>query len=250
MTDVTRNKATFDYFGGLADLVVNRYKSCPVVYQFRESPGIKDAIEAMGIPHTEVDVILVNDRSVEFGYQLQHLDRVQVYPVNVDFSVISPTHLTPKTPANPKFILDVHLGKLARRMRLIGFDCLYKNDLEDSEIIQVSCDSGRIILTRDRGILKQKRVAQGYLVRSSRVEYQLKEVLSRYQLIAWVAPLTRCMACNGELRSVDKALILDRLEERTKRHYDLFHMCPDCERIYWEGSHFKNIHGWINDALV
>jgi uncharacterized protein with PIN domain len=143
------------------------------------------------------------------------------------------------------FVIDLHLGKLARRLRLLGFDCLYQNDFSDAEIMQLSFDQQRVILTRDRGILRHRQIVHGYLVRSGQVDEQVREVIGRYQLFDQIRAWRRCMACNGLLEKVEKAAILDRLQPLTRRHYLDFRRCRDCNRLYWQGSHFEKISRWL-----
>lgn len=240
--------ATFDYFGNLPELLKRNYRELPFTYRFKEHPGVKDAIETMGVPHTEVDMILANGRSVAFNYQLQHKDLLEVYPLGHDVKAKTCLHLTPARPSPARFILDVHLGKLARRLRLLGIDSDYRNDFPDAEIMQRAFAEHRIILTRDRGILKHRKVTHGYLVRSDHVDVQLGEVMQRFQLVEEVQPWSRCMACNGKLEDVEKQVVLDRLEPKTRRYYDEFRRCTKCDQIYWQGSHFKKIKGWLARA--
>lgn len=237
--------ATFHYFGNLQKLLKRKYRAEAVAYHFRGHPGIKDAIETMGVPHTEVEAILANGCPVDFKYQLQHLDTLEVYS---PFSSIPVKNLVPLRSSHfypVSFILDVHLGKLARRLRLLGFDSFYRNDLGDAEILQLSFEQGRIILTCDRGILKHRRVVHGCLVRSAQVDEQVREVLARYQLYDQVRPWLRCLACNGLLKGVEKELIEDRLELKTRLYYADFHRCRACDRLYWRGSHFQRINRWL-----
>ncbi len=237
--------ATFRYFGSLPELLKRRYREGPIVYRFREHPGVKDAIETMGIPHTEVDAILVNGHSINFNYQLQHHDSVDVYPVSAQLPEVSIILLSPIPPDPATFILDVHLGKLARRLRLLGFDCTYRTDFTDAEIMQLSLAEGRIILTCDRGILKHRQIRNGYLVRSDQVDQQVREILARYLLFDQIRAWRRCMACNGLLEGVAKAAIEDRLEPKTRLYYEDFHRCLNCDRLYWQGSHFEKLNRWL-----
>jgi uncharacterized protein with PIN domain len=241
--------ARFRFHSGLERLLVHGYRSNQIAYPFNEHPGIKDAIEAMGVPHTEVDVILVNGRSVDFSCKLQDQDNVQVFPVFSEVPINSPRRLSPLTLDPATFILDVHLGKLARRMRLLGFDVCYRNDLEDVEIMNIAESENRIILTRDLGILKHRKVVHGYLVRSDQIDGQLREVLKRYDLYGKIRLWTRCMICNGLMARVEKADVLDRLEPRTRLYYENFHRCSSCDRLYWQGSHYLKISAWLNEFL-
>ena len=236
---------TFHFFGNLPKLLKRAYQQEPINYRFKEHPAVKDAIEAMGVPHTEVDIILANGDSVDFHYQLQDHDAIYVYPLGNRTTRQPLLHLTPQPPEPIRFILDVHLGKLARRLRLLGFDCTYQNDLDDAEIMQISLAEDRIILTRDRGILKHRKVLHGYLVRSDHVDEQVEEVLIRYSLTDSIQPWLRCMTCNGLLEKVEKTAILNRLEPKTILYYDIFHRCTNCDKIYWQGSHYKKIKDWL-----
>jgi len=244
-----KSVARFRFHGGLEELLVRRYRADLPSYCFRDNPGIKDAIETMGIPHTEVDVILANSLSVHFSYPLQNNDVIDVYPVFSDVPVAKPLKLTPCPPDPVSFVLDVHLGKLARRMRLLGFDVCYRNDLDDAEIMEIADREGRVILTRDLGILKHRKVVHGYLVRSDQIDCQLREVLKRYELYGQIHLWTRCMVCNGLMERVEKAEVLDRLEPKTRLYYEDFHRCSSCDQLYWQGSHFFKIAAWLNEFL-
>lgn len=144
-----------------------------------------------------------------------------------------------------RFVLDVHLGKLARRLRLLGFDTLYQNDYDDPEIVAIAAAEGRTVLTRDTGIIKRRAVTRGYLVQSTDPDTQLHEVLAYYKLHDQLHPFHRCIACNGPLQSVEKATILDRLEPKTIRYYNTFFQCTDCGKVYWQGSHYERMQAFV-----
>ncbi len=194
-------------------------------YLFNGSPSIKDPIEAIGVPHTEVDLVTVNGRSVGFGYRLQHGDSVLVYPVGADITLKSTVRLRDNPLRKDAFILDVHLGKLARMLRMLGFDTVYEIDYDDPEIIRRALQENRIIITRDRLLLHSKIVIHGYCVRSTDSEEQLREVLDRFNLYSYMKPFYRCMVCNCKVRSVEKSEILHRLEPKTILYYDEFYTC-------------------------
>ncbi len=243
------NQANFMFFGELKSLLVRRYRTAPVVYHFRDHPAVKDPIESMGIPHTEVDVILVNGRSVGFDYQINHGDSIAVYPPFSAVPVSPLVRLSPPLPAPATFILDVHLGKLARRMRLLGFDTLYRNDFADADLIQTALEQRRILLTRDLGILKHRCLVFGTLVRSDFVDEQIQQILIRYRLLGQIRPWQRCMLCNGRLEPVATSEILHRLEPKTRCYYQEFKRCTDCDQLYWQGSHHKKIEKWLESTL-
>lgn len=241
--------ATFCCHGPLQKLLTRRDREGLIIYRFHDHPGVKDAIEALGIPHTEVDVILANGRSVNFKHPLCHGDVIDVYPPDTPVPAAALCHLSPEPPDPVTFILDVHLGTLARRLRLLGFDSLYRNDYSDAEIMRLSLAQGRIILTRDKGILKHRLVRHGCLVSSDRVDEQVRQILVRYRLYDRIRPWLRCMACNGLTERVDKAVVAQRLEPKTLLYYDAFQRCLACDRLYWQGSHFEKIAAWLDDLL-
>ena len=218
---------TFRFYEELKDFLPKEKRSQPFTIALNGNPSVKDTIEALGIPHTEVDLILVNSQPVEFSYRLNNKDYVSVYPVFESLDISDITILRNNGLRNPKFILDTHLGKLARYLRLSGFDAVYSNDFEDSEIIKISLSDNRIILTRDKGILKNK-------------------VIRRFDLESLIKPFTICSSCNGKIVTVSKDLILEQLKSLTKKHYNRFYMCGECKKIYWEGSHYKRIKDFIN----
>jgi len=233
--------AYFRFYEELNDFLDNRKKKRLFPYRFQGAPSIKDTIEAIGVPHTEVDLILVNSTSVAFNYHLQHGDRVSVYPVFESLDISPLIKLRPKPLRNTKFVLDVHLGKLARLLRMLGFDTRYKNDYSDSEIVKLSLREKRIILTRDLGILKIKAVTHGYWVRSVHPLEQAREACERFDLLSQVKPFHRCIVCNGIIEKVNKTAVATQLPARIVANYDEFFQCSACAKIYWRGSHYDKM---------
>lgn len=248
--DPIQYAAQFRFYEELNDFlpIELRKKSFPVTVT--GNPAIKDTIEAIGVPHTEIDLILVNSKSVTFDYQLKGGEHVSVYPVIESLDITPLQHLRPKPLRKTKFIADVNLGGLARKLRLCGFDTLYENNYSDEEIIRLSQDKNRTILTRDRGILKHNTVTHGYWVRKRTPQHQLNEIIGYFQLHNSIAPFTRCSSCNGLILPVDKAAILDQLPEKTAHYFDSFKKCRDCGKIYWQGLHFIKIRKMINDLRL
>jgi len=241
--------AEFRFYEELNDFLPPELKKRSFSYSFNGWPAIKDSIEAIGVPHTEVDLILVNGNSVGFDYQLQPGDRVSVYPVFESLDISPIVKLRDRPLRHTKFIIDVHLGKLAKLLRMFGFDTLYQNNFSDPEIIIRSVNEKRIIITRDIGILKNKSVTHGYWVRSTFPEQQIKEVIARFDLKNQVQPFHRCINCNGVLKPVAKADILEKLQPKTIKYYFEFYRCSDCGNIYWQGSHYIKMMEKINDLL-
>src|SRR5690606_17651684 len=185
------------FYAELNDFLPAERRQVAFRYAFEGTPAVKDTIEAIGVPHTEVDVILVDGRSVDFAYRLQGGERVAVYPVFERFDVAGVTRLRPAPLRVTRFIADVHLGALARHLRLVGFDTVWERDLADEDIIRRALAERRIVLTRDRGLLKDGRVTHGYWLRNTDPRQQLGEVVRALDLAGRLQPYTRCMQCNG-----------------------------------------------------
>jgi uncharacterized protein with PIN domain len=240
-----RRTAIFRFYAELNDFLAKPDRLRPVPYRFSGTPAVKDAIEALGVPHTEVELIVVKGRSVDFAYRLGDGDRIAVYPVFEALDVAPLVRLRERPLREPRFVLDTHLGKLARLLRLLGFDVLYRNDLEDAEIVDISLEQGRIALTRDRGILKHGRLTHGYCVRSPAPVEQVREVVARFDLRSRVAPFTRCTICNGEIRTVPKNEVEHRLPPKTRQKQDSFRYCEGCDRVYWRGTHYARLKALV-----
>lgn len=231
-------KVFLRFYEELNDFLPSEKKKVEFEHDFYGRVSIKDLIESFGVPHTEIDMILVNSESVDFNYIVSHNDRISVYPQFESFEINEHQKLRKETLRNPKFVLDVHLGKLAKFMRLVGFDTYYRNNLEDSEIINISLSSRRVILTRDIGILKTGKVTHGYFVRNTNPFEQIKEIINRFQLENYINPFTLCLLCNSELEPIDKVSIIERIPPKVKNMYDEFYYCEKCDKVYWKGSHY------------
>lgn len=238
-------RAHFRFYAELNDFLPPERRHVPFTHCFLARASVKDMIEALGVPHTEVDLILVNGDSVDFTYIVQDGDRISVYPVFESFDITPLVRVRPRPLREPRFVLDTHLGRLAAYLRMLGFDTLYRNDYEDDELARISSEEKRTLLTRDRGLLKRSIVTRGYWVRSTNPRLQLAEVLRRFDLFQLVAPFRRCIRCNGLLRPVPKEDILDRLKPGTRQCFDEFRMCQECGQIYWKGSHYERMQQFI-----
>jgi uncharacterized protein with PIN domain len=242
-------KAFLYFHGELNDFFNRKTEDYSLEVEINQHETVKHVIEAVGVPHTEVGVILINGESVRFSQKLVADDYVQVYPSKDGVDVDPVIWLKPEPLDELRFVLDGHLGKLAAYLRLLGFDTLYQNNYEDSQLARITSEENRILLTRDRGLLKRKAVAYGYYVREKSPRKQLLEVVNRYSLAEKAQPFTRCANCNGVLQPVDKSKIMDRLAPKTKRYYNEFRICSDCEQIYWKGSHFDRMESFIQEIL-
>ncbi len=208
---------------------------------FRAHQTVKDVLEAMGIPHTEVDLILVNGDPEDFSHRPTVGDRIAVYPVFEALDIGSTARLRPVPLRDPRFVIDVNLGRLARLLRLLGFDVWWSSDADDRTLADVSLDQQRILLTRDRGLLKRRAITHGLFVHSDHPMEQTLEVIRRLDLRQRLAPFTRCVRCNGRLAAVTKDEVVDHLEPLTRRYYDEFSRCVECGQIYWPGSHHARL---------
>ncbi|MFP4372537.1 MAG: Mut7-C RNAse domain-containing protein [Halanaerobium sp.] len=218
------------------ELIDDRY----YLHHYRGRQTIKDIIESLGIPHPEVSLILRNSQPVDFSELVQPGDFFSIYPYLYSCSLPAEIKLMPKYPLEkPKFILDVHLGRLARYLRRFGFDTAYKNDYQDREIVNQALKEKRIILSRDRGLLMRKRVKWAQFIWDDDPKKQLQEVFKRFALAQYYQGESRCVNCNSKLVEIDKEMIIERLEPKTKKYFEDFKYCPKCDKIYWRGSHFK-----------
>jgi uncharacterized protein with PIN domain len=242
-------RATFRFYSELNDFLPPPLRQKAFPRAFRGATSVKDAIESLGVPHTEVDLILVNGRSVDFRQPLRDGDAVSVYPVFESIDIAPAVRLRPSPLRRPAFILDGHLGRLAAYLRLLGFDTLYRNDFADEELAQRSAREQRILLTRDRGLLKRSIVTRGYCVRDSNPRAQLREVTARFDLARLAMPFRRCLACNGLLQPVEKEAVLDRLPPRVCERFDEFYRCAGCGRLFWPGSHYARLQAILREVL-
>ncbi len=237
--------ARFRFYEELNDFLPEARRRVDFDYAFQRRAAIKDVIEALGVPHTEVDLILVNGESVGFSHILRDGDRVSVYPVFEALDISPLTRLRPAPLRTPRFVADAHLGKLARYLRLMGFDTLYRNDYHDQELAEISARQRRILLTRDRGLLKRRIVTHGCFIRQGDPWRQLQALFQRLDLYRLARPYRRCINCNGLLEPVDKARIAHLLGPKTRRYFDTFRRCVGCGQIYWGGSHVPRMQDLV-----
>jgi uncharacterized protein with PIN domain len=241
--------AAFRFYAELNDFLPAPRRQAAFSHTFHGRSSVKDMIESLGVPHTEVDLILVGGRSVDFAYLVRDGDSISVYPVFESIDIRPVVRLRPQPLRRPAFVLDAHLGRLAAHLRLLGFDSLYRNDFSDGELARLSAGEDRILLTRDRGLLKRSLVTRGYCVRSDSPAQQIREVAARFDLSGSAAPFHRCLACNGLLQPVEKHSIRDFLPAGTRERFDAFYRCAGCGKIYWPGSHYSRLQQIVWDVL-
>ncbi len=242
-------KVQLRFYEELNDFLASDKRRQSFFHEFYPRTSIKDIIEALGVPHTEVELILANGESVDFSYFVKDGDRVSVYPMFESLDITPILKLRPRPLRRCRFVVDSHLGKLARYLRLLGFDTLYRNDYDDEELARISHTEHRILLTRDRGLLKRRMVTHGCFVRETDPRKQLHWIVSRLDLYHLAQPFKRCLRCNGLVRPVDKKYITHRLASKILDRHDEFKMCEGCEQIYWKGSHFKRMISLLQEVI-
>lgn len=241
--------ATFRFYEELNDFLAPERRRSEFSVPCARAATTKHMIEALGVPHTEVELILVNGESTGFDHLLRDGDRVAIYP-RFEALDITPLLRVREWPLRvTRFVADAHLGGLAHLLRMAGFDTLYRNDFHDSEIADIAVRDGRIVLTRDRELLKQRIITHGCYVHALKPAQQFQEIVARLDLARSVRPFQLCMECNVPLRAVDKARVLERLPPSVQVNYERFTTCDVCGRVFWEGSHWKKMRVLLAESL-
>ena len=231
-------KAHFLFLGRLQDFVPRDQRGKGIPVNFRGRQSIKHLAESLGVPHPEIGPVQVNGQESTLSAITQDGDQVEVHQVPNG------------CPIEPRFVLDNHLGRLTAYLRMLGFDCLYRNDYDDEELAETAQGEERILLTRDRRLLMRKAITFGYCLRSLDSLEQLTEIIERFDLSSRIAPFHRCLRCNHSLEPVEKKAVLDRLEPLTKMYFDEFQICPACGQIYWKGSHYEKMQKLVKEVAL
>ena len=218
-------------------------------YRCSRDATVKQAIEALGVPHTEVELILVDGESVDFGHLLKHAERVSVYPKFESIDVSSLLRVRDRVLRRSRFVVDAHLGGLAKYLRLAGFDTLFPRQCSDSELAKLASREGRVLLSRDRDLLKRRIVTHGCYVRAQKPRNQLREVLSRLDLANAMAPFSRCLRCNAKIEELASNSAASPLARALSENHTRFWQCPQCSRVYWRGSHFRHMQRLLNEII-
>lgn len=238
--------ATFRFYARLNMFLPSRRRGQTFSCACAEAATTKHMIEALGVPHTEVALVLVNGHRAGLDYAIQDRDRIAVYPKFEQLG-INPLDVTqPMPPGPPRFVADAHLGGLARLLRMAGFDTLYDNGYEDAAMAGLANREGRVLLTRDRALLMHRVVLHGCYVHALKPQAQLLELYQRLDLAAHARPFSLCMSCNAPLQVVDKQAVLDRLPPRVRARHERFLGCGKCNRIFWEGSHWQDMRALLD----
>lgn len=210
---------------------------------------VADLIAALALSCEEVDLVLRNGESASLAAPVSAGDRVALFPVFESFD-IRPVQRVRKDPLRrPRFILDVHLGKLASHLRMLGFDAACEPAADDEALIRQSLDEGRILLSRDRALTAHIRLTRAFAIRSEDPHQQLSDVVRRFQLQGLFRPFTRCLRCNQPLISIDREKVLAVVPPRVRDSQTEFHRCPACLRVYWAGTHQDRMREFIDRLL-
>jgi uncharacterized protein with PIN domain len=221
--------ASFRFHGELGNFLSRDRRQRAFAYRCARAASLKNAIEALGVPHTEVGALEVNGEPATLQRTVREGDAVHVYPRG------------PETEAVPVFLADAHLGGLARFLRMLGFDTLHDNAFADELIRRIARAEGRIVLTRDRELLKCREIARGCYVHALEPQAQLREVAARYRLGERARPFTLCLKCNLPLEVVARSAVAPRLPPKVLEEQREFSRCPGCQRVYWPGSHYRRM---------
>jgi hypothetical protein len=242
---VKRFTVRLQFHGDLNVFLAPKSGEAVIERQLTEKTSIKDVIESCGVPHPEVDLILIDEQPVDFDVTVSNDTRVDVFSVENHDTYRPEQRL--QTIEAITFITDVHLGGLTRNLRLLGFDVAYNQNLGDRQLLEVMTRESRALLTRDRRLLMHAIVQHGYFPRSQNPNEQTIEVVRRFKLSESMAPFTRCLRCNAPLEKAAKTDVIDKLEPLTRTYYNQFRRCPGCHQIYWPGSHFPKLQKRIEE---
>lgn len=233
--------ATFRFHAELAEFLARERRGVAFAQACARAATVKHAIESLGVPHTEAGRLTVNGQPATLARIVRDGDAIEVFPQEPGGAIIDDA---------PGFVADAHLGGLARMLRMLGFDTLYDNAFADREILDLAARERRVILTRDRELLKCREVMHGCFVHARKPEAQLKEVVARYGLERHMRPFTLCLHCNLRLEAVDRNAAMKRVPERIALRYADFVRCRGCERIYWQGSHWERMRAMLGASLA
>ena len=241
-------EARFRFYAELNDFLAPERRFAEFADPFLDISTVKDRIESLGVPHTEVDLILANGQSVDFSYRVQDGDRISVYPVFEAFDIAGLTRLRPEPLREPRFVLDTHLGRLAAYLRMMGFDTVYANRCDDGRLAQISRDERRILLTRDVGLLKRSAVTHGSFIRETSPRSQFLEVVRRFHLARLAQPFSRCLRCNAPLETASAGEVRGQVPPRAAALHCEFRRCPGCARVFWKGGHYRRMQELLEAA--
>lgn len=241
--------AHFRFYAELNNFLAPSLRQRRFRHPVSQDASVKHMIEALGVPHTEVALILIDGVASGFSHRLQSNEHVSVFPSFSAFDMGVPSLLRPSIDINGRFIADAHLGQLARKLRMLGFDVLYRNDYSDAEVAHTAAQDKRIVLTRDRDLLIRKEIVHGCYLHALSTDEQLLEVIARFHLVNATRAFSRCLNCNGMLRTVVKSAVEHRVPHHSRDAYEHFYECEGCAHVYWEGSHVARMRSRVQQML-
>lgn len=241
--------AHFRFYAELNNFLAPAHRQRTFSHPCSRDATVKHMIEALGVPHTEVALICVDGMAVDFSHRLQDGERVSVYPTFSSMDIGLALRLRPDPPVPGRFIADAHLGQLAKDLRMLGFDVLYRNDYSDAEVARIAAGEERIVLTRDRDLLIRKEIVLGCYLHALDTEGQMAEVIVRFRLAPHVRAFSRCLTCNGQLRAVAKQDVAHRIPQHSRQFYEHFFECAECAHVYWDGSHVARMRVRVEQML-
>ncbi|MBN8230616.1 twitching motility protein PilT [Corallococcus macrosporus] len=233
---MSARQLTVRFHGALNDFVAPERRDRVFTHELQGSPSVKDLIESLGPPHPEVDGVFVDGQPVGLGHRAEAGTHVDVHPASIPVPL----------PEQPRFVLDVGLGRLSGFLRMLGFDTLWRNDSADALLARLSREESRVLLTRDLGLLKRSEVVQGYYPRATDPAHQLVEVVRRYGLTSRMRPFSRCLACNASLSTATPDEVQGRIPEGVAQRHRQFQQCPGCQRVFWPGTHHERMQNLVD----
>ena len=246
----TMPPATFRFYAELNDHLPPEQRHVNVTVPIEGRTSVKSILESLNVPAGEVDLVLASGLPVDLDHVVGEGERISVYPVYESFDISGITRVREHPLREPRFVLDCHLGKLAYYLRMLGFDTLYRSDFHDEELIVIASHEQRTLLSRDRALIEERGVSRAYRVGETNPKMQVVEVLKRFDLFTLVRPLQRCLRCNTFLVPIEKSTVLELLPPLVRETYDEFQTCPSCHRVYWKGSHYQRMTGFISAILA
>jgi uncharacterized protein len=243
-------KAAFRFYEELNDFLPDERRKHDFEVKFKGRESVKDMIEALGVPHTEVDLILVNGRSVDFGYILEEGERISVYPVFESIDIRDVTRLRDLPLRESRFVADANIGDIVKYMRALGLDVYCDPALSPRDIVRTSREQKRTILTKSRKLLKYKEVTRGMFIHPGTTIEQIRGIVELLSLRDVISPFSRCLECNNTLVRVAKECVFDRIPPKARSLHDDYAYCSSCDRIYWQGTHFTRIKAVVDAILA
>jgi hypothetical protein len=242
-------RATIRCYAELNDFLPRERRQVAFEHVWEGRVSAKHLLEGLGVAHGEIDLLLVNGESSGFDRLVEGGDRVAAYPVFESFDIAAETKVRPEPLRQTRFVIDVHLGRLAAFLRLAGFDVLYDRASGDTELAEIAGSTGRILLSRDQALFERRIITHGYWVRSTAPARQLAEVVRRFDLGRTARPFTRCVVCNGATALVRREDVAERVPPSSRRLHDDYRRCADCGRVYWKGTHYTRLERVLDEAL-